>query len=349
MLPPICIGPLRLASPLLLAPIAGFTDLAYRLVVRSCGGVGLCVTDLLCPEGLLRQNYRSMKLAATHPDDHPLSMQLYGGDACRMAEAARWCEDRGADVIDINMGCPVDKVTKLDGGSKLLCDPDNTLRLVEKVRAALRRVPLTCKLRLGWDDSSIVAPYLAARLEEAGVAMIAVHGRTAAMRFSGTVRLEGIAEVVAAVKRIPVVGNGDVRGGEEALRMVRATGCRGVMIGREAVSRPWVFAEALAALEGRPAPPEPSLSRKVDLMRRHFVNHVEFRGEHAAVCEFRKRISWYAKTLHPCSDLKERMRTLRSADEFHRLVDEFLARREGESVRPACEEPASMEPVAGAA
>ena len=147
-------------------------------------------------------------------------MQLYGGDVDRLCEAARWAEDRGAHVVDINMGCPVDKITKRDGGSKLLCDPDRTLRMVERVKASLRHVPLTCKLRLGWDDTCIVAPYLAARLEDAGVSLVTIHGRTTEMRFSGEARLDGIAEVVAAVKRIPVIGNGDVRTPQDAKRMI---------------------------------------------------------------------------------------------------------------------------------
>src|SRR3954468_20734487 len=212
------IGRLKLATNLLLAPIAGYCDLAFRLVARSCGGVGLACTDLLCPEGVLRETRRSMELAATCPADSPLCMQLYGGDVERLCEAARWAEDRGADVIDINMGCPVDKITKRDGGSKLLCDPDRTLRMVDRVRATLRRVPLTAKLRLGWDDSCIVAPYLAARLEEAGVQMITIHGRTTGRKFSGGARPDGIAAVVASVRVIPVIGNGDIRSPQDAKR-----------------------------------------------------------------------------------------------------------------------------------
>src|SRR5579864_6427460 len=148
MVSPLKIGNVQLETNLLLAPIAGYCDVAFRLVARSCGGVGLGCTDLLCPEGVLRENKRSLELAATCEADSPLSMQLYGGDVDRLCEAARWAEDRGAHVIDINMGCPVDKVTKRDGGSKLLCDLDKTLRMVEKVRAVLRRTPLTAKLRL---------------------------------------------------------------------------------------------------------------------------------------------------------------------------------------------------------
>src|SRR5436309_12411984 len=151
MIPTLHIGPLPLASNLLLAPIAGYCDLSFRLVARSCGGVGLACTDLLCPEGVLRENRRSMELAMTCEADSPLCMQLYGGDADRLCDAACWAQDRGARVIDINMGCPVDKITKRDGGSKLLCDPDRTLRIVQRIRAVLTHTPLAAKLRLGWD------------------------------------------------------------------------------------------------------------------------------------------------------------------------------------------------------
>src|SRR5947209_5560243 len=150
MICPLHIGLVRLETNLLLAPIAGYCDLSFRLVTRSCGGVGLACTDLLCPEGVLRENRRSMESAPTTAADSPLAMQLYGGDADRLCEAARWAEDHGADVVDINMGCPVDKITKKDGGSKLLCDPDRTLRMVDRIKSSLRRVPLTAKLRLGW-------------------------------------------------------------------------------------------------------------------------------------------------------------------------------------------------------
>jgi nifR3 family TIM-barrel protein len=318
------IGSVNLVTNLLLAPIAGYCDLAFRLVARSCGGVGLACTDLLCPEGVLRENKRSMELAATCEEDSPLAMQLYGGDVDRLCEAARWAEDRGAHVVDINMGCPVDKITKRDGGSKLLCDPDRTLRMVERIKASLRGVPLTCKLRLGWDDSCIVAPYLAARLEDLGVAAITIHGRTTEMRFSGEARLDGIAEVVAAVKRIPVIGNGDVRTPQDALRMIRRTGCAGVMIGRAALGTPWIFRDTHALLMTGKVPPPPSLEEIVQLIRDHYYNHCRFRNERSAVIEFRKRISWYARHLHPCNQLRQEMRLFNGTAEFETILRRFL-------------------------
>lgn len=324
MVTTLTIGPLRLSTNLLLAPIAGYCDLAFRLVARSCGGVGLVCTDLLSPEGVLRENKRSMELAATCPEDWPLAMQLYGGDVERLCEAARWAEDRGAHVIDINMGCPVDKVTKRDGGSKLLCDPDKTLRMVDRIVSVLRHAPLTCKLRLGWDDNSIVAPYLASRLEQAGVQLVTVHGRTTEMRFSGQARLDGIAQVVAAVKSIPVIGNGDVRTPQDAKRMIDTTGCAGVMIGRGALSMPWIFRDTWSYLTTGVIPPAPTIQQKCQLMRDHFHNICRYRSELSAVLEFRKRVSWYAKQMHPCKCLADPMRSIHSASDFEQVVSRFL-------------------------
>lgn len=326
---PLTIGSLRLATPLLLAPIAGYCDVSYRLVVRSCGGVGMACTDLLSPEGVVRENKRSMELAATCAEDSPLCMQLYGGDADRLCEAAMWAEDRGAHVIDINMGCPVDKITKRDGGSKLLCDPDRTLRIVEKIKGCLGKTPLTAKVRLGWDDEHIVAPYLARRLEEAGVAAVTVHGRTTVMQFGGQVRLEGIGEAVAAVKHIPVIGNGDVRTPEEAKRMMEVTGCAGVMIGRGALVEPWIFRDTWAYLTTGKKPEPLTIVEKCGLVRDHFTNLLRFRNEQIAVLVFRKRISWYAKTMHPCRVLKNKVREAQTAGDFEAALGEFLEWRAG--------------------
>lgn len=321
---PLRIGQLQLSTPLLLAPIAGYCDVSFRLIARSCGSVGLAVTDLLCPEGVLRQTTRSMQLAATTEDDSPLSMQLYGGNVDLLCDAARWAEDRGAHVIDINMGCPVDKITKRDGGSKLLCNPDNTVRMVEKIIRVLKRTPLTAKMRLGWDDTCIVAPSLAKRLEDVGIAMITIHGRTTEMRFSGNARLDGIAEVVSAVDRIPVIGNGDVRSPEDAKRMFEHTGCAGVMIGRAALSRPWIFRDTWSYLTTGSIPQEPTIEQKCELVRQHFQNLLDLRSENAALVQMRKRISWYAKTMHPCRDLKETVRLMKRPAELFEAIERFL-------------------------
>lgn len=321
-----------LETPLLLAPIAGYCDLAFRQVARSCGGVGMASTDLLCPEGLLRETYKSMQLSRTAAGDWPLSMQLYGGEADKLCEAARWAMDHGATSIDINMGCPVDKITKRDGGSKLLCDPDRTVKMVERVRSVVTDRPLTAKMRLGWDDTCIVAPELARRLEESGIDLVTVHGRTTEMRFSGQARLDGIAEVVAAVKKIPVIGNGDIHCSADARKMLVHTKCNGLMIGRAALGKPWLLAEIWHELTTDTAYVQPTLEAKVDMIRRHFWGQVENRSARAAVVDFRKRISWYAKHLQPCPEFKEEIRLLKGPEEFDEICQRFLVwRAEGRS------------------
>lgn len=327
------IGPVELATNLLLAPIAGYCDLAFRIVARSCGGIGLACTDLLSPHGLLKGGQQSLDLARTREDDQPIGMQLYGADAALLADAGRWAVDHGATVVDINMGCPVDKVTKKNGGSMLLCTPDSTVALAERVARAVDqasggRVPLTCKIRLGWDDSQIVGPALAARLARAGAAAITVHGRTTEQMFKPSVRLEGIravVEAVGAVSDIPVIGNGDVSSAEDCLRMLRETGCRGVMIGRAALAYPWLFRECWAAQRGEAAPEPPSEAEKLALICRYFDLMLEFRTEHYAMTQIRRRIAWFGRKLGPCKPLKERIRLAAGPAEVRAALDEFEA------------------------
>jgi len=334
---PLKIGNLQLATPLLLAPIAGYCDVSFRLVCRAQGSVGLACTDLLCPEGILRENKRSMELAATCPEDSPLAMQLYGSDTDKLCEAAMWAEDRGAHVIDINMGCPVDKVTKRDGpgggGSKLLCNPDKTLRMVEKIKACLIRTPLTAKLRLGWNDNAIVAPYLAKRLEEIAIALNTIHGRTTEMRFSGKARLDGIAQTVAAVKKIPVIGNGDIQTPQDAKQMLTHTKCHGIMIGRGALGRPWIFNHIHAYLTTGTLLPLPSIEQRCQMIRDHFHNICRFRNEWIAVCEFRKRISWYAKNMGPSRHLRDPMRKINTATDFENVIQTVLESSNRQAVK----------------
>ena len=264
---PLCvltIGPLQLATPLLLAPIAGYCDLAFRQVCREQGGLGLACTDLLSPQGLLRGTATSLDLAMTNEFDRPVGMQLYGSDPAIMADGARWARDHGASLVDINMGCPVDKVTKKDGGSKLLCDPERAERIVGAVGGAVGdTLPVTAKLRLGWFDDQPVAVWLAPRLVRAGAAMITIHGRTTQQKFSGSASHDGIRAVVEAVKAVspatPVIGNGDVTEPEHVLTMMQRTGCDGVMIGRGALSTPWIFRDAAALLRGEAMPTPPSI------------------------------------------------------------------------------------------
>lgn len=336
---PLQIGPVSLDTNLLLAPIAGYCDLAFRIICREQGGVGLACTDLLSPQGLLRGTATSLDLARTHDADRPVGMQLYGADPTIMAEGARWAADHGATVVDINMGCPVDKVTKKDGGSKLMCDLDSAVRIAEAVREALPGdVPLTCKMRLGWSESDCtagVAPQLATRLVRAGAAAITVHGRTTEQKFRGDCRLEGIRRVVEAVAeldpRVPVIGNGDVKSPEDALRMFRETGCAGIMIGRGALAAPWLFRDIWAAQLAQHGTgaisPEPTDAEKLAIVRRYFDLMREFRDDKYALMQINRRISWFAKRINGghCKPLKEAVRLARTPREVHQALDAALA------------------------
>ncbi len=342
------IGTIQLDSPLLLAPIAGHTDLAFRLLCREQGGVGLASTDLLNCHSILRGNPRAMELARTAPGDQPLCMQLYGNDTDPLPDAARWAADHGAVVVDINMGCPVDKVAKKNGGSLLLCDVDRTARLAERIVSAVaaRGVPVTAKVRLGWDDEHIVAPKLARMLEGVGIQMVTVHGRTTAQRFRGSVNLDGIGEVVAAVDSIPVIGNGDLIEPEDVQRMMHYTGCAGVMIGRGAMRAPWLFRRALGLLQTGIAPPEPDPVEKIRMIRRHLELLLEHADEKWAVRCLNTRISWYGKTMGHIKPLKEAVRLARTSGEILLALNEWeLALRE----RTSFTIPAAPSPKAASA
>lgn len=322
----LAIGPVKLKSPLLLAPMAGQCDLAFRRLCRELGGVGLTSTDLLNSHSLLRGSPTALKLAATHPTDQPLCMQLYGNGDDPLPEAARWAVDHGAAIIDINMGCPVDKVCKKQGGSLLLCDVGATVRLAERIVKAVEPlgVPVTAKVRLGWDRTRIVAPTLAQRLEEIGIQAITVHGRTTDQKFKGRVDLEGIAQVVEAVKAIPVIGNGDITEPGHVTEMMNTTGCAGVMIGRGALRRPWLFRQAETLLCTGIAGAEPSQSEKFRIILRHLELMLEHHGEQAAVICLRQRISWYGKTMGHIKPLKESVRLADTTCEMRAVLEEWL-------------------------
>lgn len=327
---PLQIGPVTLESNLLLAPVANYCDLAFRIITRAWGGVGLACTDLLSPHGLLRGGRQSLDLARTHDLDQPIGMQLYGCDASILEQGAVWAVEHGATIVDINMGCPVDKVAKKNGGSMLLRDACATQRLTERIvravdKASNGRVPTTAKLRLGWCDDTIVAPKLARALEDIGIAAITIHGRTTEQRFRGEVCFGGIADVVASVHSIPVIGNGDVKTPEACVAMIERTGCAGVMIGRGAFSRPWIFRDCWALQTIGAVPDEPSEFEKIESIRRYFELMLEFRTERYAMSHIRQRVSWFGKALGPCKGLRMRMQNIATPEDVHAALDEFLA------------------------
>ena len=237
---PLVIGPRTMPSRYCLAPLAGYTQLAFRRSIRELGGLGLATTDLVHSRMLLGERPKSMQLVATSDDDQPLSVQIFGSKPHELADAARWLADRGYAGIDLNMGCPMAKVTGEGGGARLMCDAGGATQLVEIVREAVD-LPVSVKMRLGWDRTHRFAPALARAFADLGVVAVTIHGRTRSQGFSGSVDLDGIAETVAAAPSIPVIGNGDVRTPDDALAMRRRTGCAGVAIGRGAMLDPWIF------------------------------------------------------------------------------------------------------------
>jgi nifR3 family TIM-barrel protein len=289
---PFRLGQVRIPSRFFLAPLAGYTSLAFRLTVRECDGLGMATTDLVNARSLIEKRRRAFELAETCEQDRPLSIQIYGVVISEMEQAARWVEGQGASAVDINMGCPVRKVVKSGGGSALMCQIDRAVELVAAVVKAVN-IPVTVKMRLGWDDQSLTAPALARVFETAGVAAVIVHGRTREQGFRGRVNRAGIRAVVEAVERIPVIANGDILTIADAATTFEETGCAAVSIGRGALANPFIFRQLDCwARTGEPGP-EPSFDERLALMRRHFHGLVARRGEHYGCLQFRKILKWY--------------------------------------------------------
>ena len=352
------IGSLQLESNLFLSPLAGYTNLPFRLVLREIGGVGLCTTDLVNARSLLEKNKKAFKLIETRPADSPLAVQLFGSVPEEMRDAAAYLESIGIASVDINMGCPVRKVCNVGGGSAMMTEFDKTAALVRGMVNAVK-IPVTAKMRLGWDDENLTAPDLARTLEDVGVAAIFVHGRTREQGFGGTVNLAGIRAVVQAVKTIPVIGNGDIITPQAAKKMLDETGCAGVSIGRGAFYNPWIFQHTLQYLQvfrssrrqsalnsnrtgenNEPThvgcydenenafPPEPTFPERVRVMCRHLDLMIEVFGEELGCRMFRKVAPWYAKRFGPSHVFNKRVVQVATRAEFHAVLDEYTKWRQ---------------------
>ncbi|HYG23585.1 MAG TPA: tRNA dihydrouridine synthase DusB [Verrucomicrobiae bacterium] len=320
-------GSLTLESNLFLSPLAGYTNLPFRLVVREIGGVGLVTTDLVNARSLLEGRDKAFKLIETRPADSPMAVQLFGSVPEEMRDAAAMIAERGVASIDINMGCPVKKVVKVGGGSAMMTELDKTAALVRGMVNAVK-IPITAKMRLGWDDANITAPDLARALEDVGVAAVFVHGRTREQGFGGSVNLAGIRAVVQALKRIPVIGNGDVTTPEAAQRMIDVTGCAGVSIGRGAFYDPWIFRRTKHYLAHRELLPEPSFDERIRVIIRHLDLMIEIFGEDLGCRMFRKVAPWYAKRFGPASEFNKKVVLLSSRQHFHEILEHYRSWRQ---------------------
>lgn len=319
---PLALGSLRLRTNLFLSPLAGYTTLPFRLTIRELGGLDLCTTDLVSVRSLLRRNPIALQMVASCAEDTPLAVQLFGADPIEMRDGAQLLEEMGIASVDINMGCPVDRVTRTGSGSLLMTCHRDAARIVEAMVGAVR-LPVTAKMRLGWDAASLSAPDLARTLEDAGAAAVFVHGRTREQGFAGSVDLAGIRAVVAAVRSIPVIGNGDVTTPTAARRMVETTGCAGVSIGRGAFYNPWIFAHTERFLATGELPEVPGIEERLVVMRRHLDRMVRHYGETKGCVLFRKIAPWYVHRSGPTVWFRRQIFELGTRSQFEEIVAGF--------------------------
>jgi nifR3 family TIM-barrel protein len=317
---PIRYGHLPLPGRYLLSPLAGFTTLPFRRIVRRIGGVGLATTDLVNARALLSRSERTMQMVETHPEDRPFAVQIFGSEASVMADAARFLVELGVDTIDINMGCPVQRIAGHGAGAGMMCNTDGTLRLAQTVVEAVP-VPVTVKMRLGWDAKNLTAPFFAREFEQLGVAAVAIHGRTRAQGFSGTVSLPGIRAVVEAVERIPVVGNGDVRCVADAARMLRETGCHAVSIGRAALANPWIFRQLTEWEQTGVYAPAGTFDERLQLMLLQYSFLEERFSPDRAVVLFRKMAHWYLKGMRIRRRLRGDFQAAATAADLRQFIE----------------------------
>lgn len=319
----VVIGPRTLNSRFFLAPLAGYTHLAFRVMLRRLGGLGMATTDLVQAQMLVSETRKSLELVATSDEDRPLSVQIYSGVVSQLVAAARWLEERGYSGIDINMGCPMAKVNGAGGGARLMCDTSGATHMVRSVIEAVQ-LPVTVKMRLGWDADHLTAPALAAAFEEIGVAAVTVHGRTRQQGFHGEVDRAGIRATVEAVHRMPIIANGDVRTPEDAFSMIQETGCAAVAIGRGAMLDPWIFRKLDDLTHGR-KPRDPTADEQLAFLSDHF--HLMYEQHADYSCQlFRKFAAWYGATLGIPEDLEDQLRRFQTASEFDDIVKQIRAR-----------------------
>lgn len=313
------IGSIALENKTVMAPLAGITNLPFRLMVKDAG-CGLVCSEMVSSNGLVYKSEKTEQLLDSASGERPLSVQIFGSDPGIMAEAAAMVEESGADIIDINCGCSVRKVLKTGSGSALMRTPDKAEAIIKAVRAAVR-IPFTIKIRSGWDRTYRQAHDMAKMAQDCGVDAIAVHPRTAVQGFGGVADWSLIADIKKELS-IPVIGNGDIKVAEDAVRMLDETGCDGVMIGRAAMGNPMIFSQVNALLAGKTYP-KVDLDRHFEIMKAYLDVTVTYFGEKKACFMMRSRLAWFAKGLRGCSVFRRALAHLSSAEEAVRLMDEF--------------------------
>lgn len=315
------IGNTELENQYILAPMAGVTDLPFRLLCRE-QGAGLLCMEMVSAKAILYKNRNTKSLLEIHPEERPVSLQLFGSDADIMSEIAKQIEELPFAFLDINMGCPVPKIVKNNEGSALMKNPKLVREIVSKVAKAVSK-PVTVKIRKGFDDSCVNAVEIAKIIEDAGGAAIAVHGRTREQYYSGKADWDIIRKVKEAVS-IPVIGNGDIRTGKDVERMRKETGCDGIMIGRAVQGNPWIFRELLYYEEHGEECPKPSVKEVKEMMLRHARLQMEYKGGHMAIREMRKHVAWYTAGFPNSAKLRDAINRVESYEELENLLNEKL-------------------------
>ncbi len=311
------IGNVELENIYILGPMAGVTDLPFRLLCRE-QGAGLLCMEMVSAKAILYNNRNTEQLLTIHPDEKPVSLQLFGSDPKIMSEMAKRIEERPFAILDINMGCPVPKVVKNGEGSALMKEPKLVYEIVSAIVKAIEK-PVTVKIRKGFDDDHVNAVEIAKIIEEAGASAIAVHGRTREQYYSGKADWDIIRQVKEAVS-IPVIGNGDVTSPRKAAALQEQTGCDGVMIARGAEGNPWIFSEMIEYEKTGVVPPRPDKDEVRKMMLRHARLQLDYKGEYQGIREMRKHVSWYTKGIPGAARLRERINAVESYEELENLL-----------------------------
>ncbi len=316
------IGNIMIEVPYILAPMAGVTDLPFRLLCKE-QGAGLLCMEMISAKALQYNNRNTRALLSIHPEEYPVSLQLFGSDPKIIAQQAKRIEELPFQILDINMGCPVPKVVKNGEGSALMKTPKLVYNIVAETVKAIRK-PVTVKIRKGFDEASVNAVEIAKVIEEAGGAAVAIHGRTREQYYSGRADWEIIRRVKEAV-RIPVIGNGDVVSAELAAKMQKETGCDGVMIGRGAQGNPWIFRELKEYQLTGCIPERPDMATVRETILRHARLQLEFKGEYQGIREMRKHVAWYTRGMKGSARLREKVNQVESYEELQELLDCYMS------------------------
>lgn len=315
------IGNVEIPNRVVLAPMAGISNVAFRKTVKEFGA-GMVCAEMISDKALITNNKRTLKMLEVDETEHPMSLQIFGGEKDTLVEAAKYVDKHtNADIIDINMGCPVNKVIRCEAGARWLLDPDKIYEMVSAVVEAVEK-PVTCKMRIGWDEEHIYAVENAKAAERAGAAAIAIHGRTRVQMYEGKANWDVIRQVKEAVN-IPVIGNGDVTTPELAKKMLDETGVDAVMIGRAAQGNPWIIYRTVHYLETGELLDEPSLDEKIDVLTLHMDRLIDLKGEKTAIMEMRKHASWYLRNVKGGGQVRRQINTVETRRDLIQLLTQF--------------------------